>query len=184
MKILWPWLAKILLVVAILEGWFLYTIHQKNLELMATNSALQSQLEQTQQSLEETRELLQAMEKKTLKGMLEETNKAVVSGWQKLLDRVESELEKAREDLSDLSEPQTPRQTPPLLPEPLPETSPPQSDNPDETDGKLPEGTMDDSPEQPAKTEVMTLLRVPQLPQTTGSETLMALGVQAIRRAC
>ncbi|MFT6791633.1 MAG: hypothetical protein ACJA04_000840 [Cellvibrionaceae bacterium] len=97
MKIFWPWLAKILFVVVIFEGWLLYDFYQKNRTLIALSSDLQDQLNQTEKNLAETTEQLQAVEKKTLEGMFSETNKAMISGWELLLDRVQEELNKARE---------------------------------------------------------------------------------------
>ncbi len=99
MKIFWSWLAKILLVVVIVEAWFLYDMHTKNQQLISDNVELEKQLLETQDSLTAAQAKIEELEKTSIEGMLKETNKAVVSGWETLLDAVESELKKARKSI-------------------------------------------------------------------------------------
>ena len=138
MKIFWPWLAKILFLVAILEGWFLYNLHQKNLELIAINSDLYDQLDQTQKTLAETTEQLKTVEKKTVGGMLDETNKALVSAWETLLDKVQIELNKTRENTSRLFDDQSPSENDHENMDDLPGDT---LDNPDSTAPSEPENS-------------------------------------------
>lgn len=97
MKTFWSWAAKILLVVALVEAWYIYDLHNKNEALIADNVNLETQLAQSEQALATVRSEIEELEKRSLEGVLKETNKAVISGWEKLLNTVEKELEKARD---------------------------------------------------------------------------------------
>ncbi len=108
MKTFWSWLAKVLLVVAVIEAWFLYDFYHKNEQLLAENVQLETELFQAKELLLTAEEKIASLENKSLEGMLKETNKAVVSGWEKLLDAVENELNKARESIGELSQPESP----------------------------------------------------------------------------
>ena len=100
MKTFWTWLAKILLVIVIIEGAFIYHLYTKNEHLVSENIELENQLLASEKELNETRTLAEALEKKTLEGVMRETNKAVISGWETLMRTVEEELEKAKDGLS------------------------------------------------------------------------------------
>ncbi len=99
MKVFWSWFAKILLVVAIIEAWFLYDMYTKNQQLISENIELEKQLIETQDSLSSAQAKIEELEKTSIEGMLKETNKAVISGWETLLDAVESELNKAKKSI-------------------------------------------------------------------------------------
>ena len=102
MKTFWSILAKILLLVVIIETWFVYDLHTKNKNLLAKNIELENKVLRAEKDLGEAFSKIESLEKKSLEGVLKETNKAVISGWELLLKRVEEELGKARETLSDL----------------------------------------------------------------------------------
>jgi len=97
-------IAKALLVVLVITGWVLYQSIEQNTALKAENTRLQAELDTAQQALLSV-ELqmgqlsaeLEAVKKNSLKGVLRETNKVVVSGWEQLLNVVEDELNKAKE---------------------------------------------------------------------------------------
>jgi hypothetical protein len=99
MKTFWSWLVKILLVIAVVEAWFLYDFYQKNQSLISENIELETQLLISQEALTEANKRVEQLEKQSLEGVLKQTNKAVVSGWEKLMNTVEEELKKARDAL-------------------------------------------------------------------------------------
>lgn len=105
MKTFWSLSAKILLVVVIVQAWFLYDYYNKNQQLMAENVQIETELFEAKEALLAVEKKATELEKRSLEGMLKETNKAVVSGWEKLLDAVEGELDKARESIGELREP-------------------------------------------------------------------------------
>ena len=100
MKTIWPWLGKLFIVFIVIEGWFIYDFYTKNQLLITENLVLESELLQSQQNLAKAEEKIQILEKSSVKGMLEETNKAIMSSWESILDTVKRELEQARDTLS------------------------------------------------------------------------------------
>ena len=96
MKVFWAWSAKLLFVLLLIAGWMLYQKHNAYEALLANNLLLDAQLKQTQEDLAHVYEENTALEKKTVEGLLRETNKVVVSGWETLLNSVENELNQAR----------------------------------------------------------------------------------------
>jgi hypothetical protein len=104
-KTFWSWLAKTLLVLVLVQAWFLYDYHNKNQQLMAENIQIETELFQAKESLISFKQKAEEQENRSLEGMLKETNKVVVSGWEKLLDAVEGELDKARDSIGQLREP-------------------------------------------------------------------------------
>ena len=102
MKSLWSWLAKILLVVALVEGWFIYSFYTDKQALLVEKQDIASRLQQSEQNLSAANEKIAQMERDRLEGRLRETNKAIVSGWEQLLDTVEGELQKARKSIPAL----------------------------------------------------------------------------------
>lgn len=124
MKSFWSWSAKVLFLVVIMQAWFLYDYYQKNITLLQLNKEYTEYLKDSDIRITELEEQLIATEKKTVDGMLKETNKAMVEGWENLLDKVEQELEKARKAVPELLElePEAPADT--NTPDtPLPDTS-------------------------------------------------------------
>ncbi len=101
MKMFWAWSAKILFVLLLVAIWYIYTQHNVIQTLTDENTVLIDQLDETQELLELANSKNAELEKKSLEGMLSETNKAIVSGWEKLLDSVEGELDKARQLLQE-----------------------------------------------------------------------------------
>ena len=97
MKTLWSGMAKVLIVLLVIAGWFLYQQHQEKQALQVLNQQLQTELAIVRQSLAESQKKAEELEEKSIEGMLRETNKVVVSGWETLLDTVEQELNKARD---------------------------------------------------------------------------------------
>jgi hypothetical protein len=95
-------LAKILFVVAIVQAWFLYDFYNKNQKLISENIELETQLLTSQEALAEAQARAEQLEKQSLEGVLKQTNKAVVSGWEKLMNTVEEELQKARDAMPNI----------------------------------------------------------------------------------
>ena len=91
----WEWSAKIMIVLLLVCLWHIFEQKKENQQLRLDNSALSVELENTRQLLVEEQAKSEALAKKTLEGLLKETNKAVVKGWEALLDNVEKELDKA-----------------------------------------------------------------------------------------
>ena len=91
----WAWSAKIMIVLLLVCLWHIFEQKKENQQLRLDNSALSVELENTRQLLVEEQAKSEALAKKTLEGLLKETNKAVVKGWEALLDNVEKELDKA-----------------------------------------------------------------------------------------
>ena len=102
MKTFWSWLAKILLVVSIVEGWLIYDYYSKHQLLLVENGRLEEKLSQTELKLDTALAKVEALEKNSIEGKLKDTNQAIVDGWELLLERVEQELSKARESLPQL----------------------------------------------------------------------------------
>jgi len=141
-KTFWSLLAKILLVIVLVQAWFLYDYYNKNQQLMAENVQIETELFQTKESLLAAEQKAEELEKRSLEGMLKETNKAVVSGWEKLLDAVESELDKARDSIGDLRQQESDVQNPSDLNK---------GENPAvKPERKLPQGEVQESPTEEA----------------------------------
>lgn len=106
MKTIWSTITKILFVLVLIQAWFLYEFHNKNQGLIAENVQLEQQLLSVNNSLITVNDSLTAankkievLEKNSLEGVLQDTNKAVINSWEALLDTVEDELEKARKSI-------------------------------------------------------------------------------------
>jgi len=76
---------------------YIYHQDKEHGSLVVENQQLTTQLEKANALLRESEENIALLEKKSIEGMLEETNKVVVSGWETLLDTVKEELAKAKE---------------------------------------------------------------------------------------
>jgi len=135
MKSFWSLSAKALLVIVLLQAWFLYDMYRQNTALKSVNDEYTQYLEDSESKIAALEKQLAETEKKTVDGLLKETNKAVVDGWESLLDKVEQELEKARTavpELFELEQPQEPNtRSDNFEPEPEPETTPDDEQNPD-----------------------------------------------------
>ena len=136
MKSFWSLSAKALLVIVLLQAWFLYDMYRQNMALTSVNDEYSQYLEDSENKIAELEKQLAETEKKTVDGILKETNKAVVQGWESLLDKVEEELEKARSSVPELFEleQQPEPDTPPKSTEPDQEPLPDDEPNPDTTD--------------------------------------------------
>lgn len=104
MKSFWSVSAKGLFVIVLLQAWFLYDIYRQNTVLSAVNEEYSGYLKDSEAKIAELEQQLAETEKKTVDGILKETNKAVVQGWESLLDKVEQELNKARAAVPELLE--------------------------------------------------------------------------------
>jgi outer membrane murein-binding lipoprotein Lpp len=91
------WVLAVLVIVLCVSGWFLYQADSENKNLHAKNEQLSIELAEAKISLDALIAKNEMLEKKSVEGLLRETNKVVVSGWETLLDTVEQELDKARE---------------------------------------------------------------------------------------
>ena len=136
MKSFWSLSAKALLVIVLLQAWFLYDMYRQNTALTSVNDEYSQYLEDSENKIAELEKQLAETEKKTVDGILKETNKAVVQGWESLLDKVEEELEKARSSVPELFEleQQPEPDTRPKSTEPDQEPLPGDEPNPDTTD--------------------------------------------------
>jgi len=101
MKTFWAWAAKICLVVLVCATWYIYNQHEEIKALSVQNKRLQIELKVSQELLATANAKVEELDKRSLEGVLRETNKVVISGWETLLDTVEQELEKAREIIND-----------------------------------------------------------------------------------
>jgi len=106
MKSFWSLAAKFLLVIVLIQAWFLYDMHRQNTVLLSANEEYSAYLEDSEAKITQLQAQLAETEKKTVDGILKETNKAVIQGWESLLNKVEEELEKAKEVLPELLEPE------------------------------------------------------------------------------
>jgi cbb3-type cytochrome oxidase subunit 3 len=88
---------KILLICLVAAVAYIYHQDKQHAALLAGNQQLTEQLDNANALLLESEETIALLEKNSIEGMLEETNKVVVSGWETLLDTVKSELTKAKE---------------------------------------------------------------------------------------
>lgn len=99
MNFFWSLSAKVLCVLLLVAVWFMYTQHTDYQTLVHEHQQLKNELSRTNELLVAANQQITALEKETLDGMLKETNKALLSGWDTLLDSVEGELTKARKIL-------------------------------------------------------------------------------------
>lgn len=97
MEKVWSLMTKILLALLLVSFWFLYDKHKQYEILLAERDALKEELVVANQSISQLTEQNEELEKKSVEGLLRETNKVVVSGWETLLNTVEEELNKAKE---------------------------------------------------------------------------------------
>lgn len=102
MKSFWSISAKALFVIVLLQAWFLYDMYRQNTALTAVNDEYSAYLKDSEEKIAKLQTQLAETEKKTLDGILNETNKAVVQGWESLLNKVEQELEKAKSAVPEL----------------------------------------------------------------------------------
>lgn len=112
MKSFWSLAAKFLLVIVLIQAWFLYDMHRQNTVLLSANEEYSAYLEDSEAKITQLQAQLAETEKKTVDGILKETNKAVIQGWESLLNKVEEELEKAKEVLPELLEPEAKQELP------------------------------------------------------------------------
>jgi hypothetical protein len=96
MKSFWTFLSKILVVLLILAGVYIYQQEKKHAALESENTTLRTTIQALEESLAMANDKNSELEKKSVEGILRETNKVVVSGWETLLNTVEQELNKAR----------------------------------------------------------------------------------------
>jgi uncharacterized protein YlxW (UPF0749 family) len=97
MKTFWSWSAKILLILLLVSVWYVYEQKKEYETLQASHQQLTLELANAKKALADLYQENQVLEKKSVEGLLRETNKVVVSGWETLLNAVEDELNKARE---------------------------------------------------------------------------------------
>ncbi len=97
MKTFWSLSTKVLLILLLVSLWYIYQQNTQYDELLADYEKLESQLVEAQENISQLEHENKALEKKSVDGILRETNKIVVSGWETLLNRVEEELDKAKE---------------------------------------------------------------------------------------
>ena len=88
---------KILSICLIAAIAYIYHQDKEHGSLVVENQQLTEQLARANTLLLESEDKIALLEKKSIEGMLEETNKVVVSGWETLLDTVKEELTKAKE---------------------------------------------------------------------------------------
>ena len=88
---------KILSICLIAAIAYIYHQDKEYGSLVVENQQLTEQLARANTLLLESEDKIALLEKKSIEGMLEETNKVVVSGWETLLDTVKEELTKAKE---------------------------------------------------------------------------------------
>jgi hypothetical protein len=88
---------KILSICLIVAIAYIYHQDKEHSSLVVENQQLTEQLAKANALLMKSEEKITLLEKKSIEGMLEETNKVVVSGWETLLDTVKEELTKAKE---------------------------------------------------------------------------------------
>ncbi|MGS2716537.1 hypothetical protein ACVBE9_00020 [Eionea flava] len=83
-----------------------YTYHQDKQYryVLLENQRLLLELDDKSMRLQEAEKTIVALEKKSVEGILKETNKVVVSGWETLLDTVKGELDKAKERINNEAE--------------------------------------------------------------------------------
>ena len=86
----------VLLVLLLISLWYIHDQHNRYERLEQDYSNVIQELENTKAQLAAEQGRSEALEKKSIEGILKETNKAVISGWETLLNTVEKELEKAR----------------------------------------------------------------------------------------
>lgn len=97
MKAAWAWLAKILFVIILVGVWYIYEQDKQYEALLSSHTELDSKVVMLEQQLQKLGEENAELEKKSVEGILRETNKVVVSGWEALLEKVEKELNKAKQ---------------------------------------------------------------------------------------
>jgi hypothetical protein len=101
-----PWRKTLLIALLIVAGWwFVYDRSITNDELVELKRELsvsKERIVELESELLAGKKQREAMKKQSFKGILEETNKVVVDGWQQLLDTVNQELGKARNEVKDV----------------------------------------------------------------------------------
>lgn len=83
---------------------YIYHQDKRYRQALLDNQRLLLELDEKSLRLQQAEKTIVALEKKSVEGILEETNKAVVSGWETLLDTVKGELDKAKEHFNDEAE--------------------------------------------------------------------------------
>lgn len=80
---------------------YIYHQNKQYRDAIVDNQRLSLALDDKTARLLEAEKAIAALEKKTVEGMMEETNKVVVSGWETLLNTVRNELNKAKERFNE-----------------------------------------------------------------------------------
>ncbi len=124
MSKVWSWLAKVLLVITILGLWYIYQQDKQYQELFAAKQSLEVQIIDLESQLEKLQQKNTELEKKSVDGILRETNKVVISGWETLLNKVEQELDKAKTLLQPPVDESKKEESPPQLEENSPTPEP------------------------------------------------------------
>lgn len=96
MKRFWALIAKISFALLLISFWFIYDKRNQYERLLAEHEMLKEELVLANQSISQLTDKNEELEKKSVEGLLRETNKVVVSGWETLLNTVEEELNKAK----------------------------------------------------------------------------------------
>ena len=106
-------ISLLLLIIVALLTWQLYLTRQGLSQSQQQVAALTSNLETTQSEVEALKLHLQELEKQSIKGVVNETNEAILDGWEALVDTFEEQVERARKSLDDaINEGKTDHQTP------------------------------------------------------------------------
>lgn len=100
-------LLLLLWLVVLVQGAVIYWGYEREQVLTTQVVALQKQTETLQQALEAQQRKLAAMEQESVSAMVSKANKVIVSGWDAIVDSVESEMVRARAALTELERPET-----------------------------------------------------------------------------
>ncbi|BFM16066.1 hypothetical protein R50073_22490 [Maricurvus nonylphenolicus] len=123
-------LLMLIVALAAVAGWQVFEMRN---DLNVANrqvADLSGQLQDLQGQIDNIRKDVARLDKGSVQGIVREANDAILTGWETLVNTVESELRKAREDMEKNN-----GQTPPQAPNnPSPNTSEPALESNDGTD--------------------------------------------------
>jgi F0F1-type ATP synthase membrane subunit b/b' len=95
-------LLLLLWLVVLAQGAVMYWGYEREQVLSSQVAALQEQTQTLQQTLDVQQRQLTAMEQESVSAMVSKANKVIVSGWDAIVDSVESEMVRARAALTEL----------------------------------------------------------------------------------
>ena len=91
----------LLLAIALVSSWQFYEAQQREQQLQARVTELETNLQAMEERLKSLEGQVVKLRESSVEGLVNEANSAILEGWESLVNTVESELKKARKSLRE-----------------------------------------------------------------------------------